>query len=98
MYFQVEVDYYSNEANKNKYKDVQLIASTKTILKIATDSTGHCTCNDNLSYLLLELQSTLSLGLGVAWKYIYRTWKYVVAWKLCLFQQDISHSISMQYI
>ena len=30
MYFQLEVDYYSKEANKNKYKNVQLIASTKT--------------------------------------------------------------------
>ena len=37
MYFQLEVDYYSNEANKNKYKNVQLIASTKSNLKIATD-------------------------------------------------------------
>ena len=69
MYFQLEVDYYSNEANKNKYKNVQLTASTKNNLKIATD----CTCNDNLSYLLLGLQSTLLLGLGVARKYIYRT-------------------------
>ena len=32
MYFQLEVDYYSNEANKNKYKNVQLIASTKNNL------------------------------------------------------------------
>ena len=59
MYFQLEVDYYSNEANKNKYKNVQLIASTKNNLKIATD----CTCNDNLSYLLLGLQSTFCLGM-----------------------------------
>ena len=66
MYFHLEFDYYSNEANKNKYKNVQLIASTKNNLKIATDCTGHCTCNDNLSYLLLGLQSTLLLGLGVA--------------------------------
>ena len=29
MFFQLEVDYYYNEANKNKYKNVQLIASTK---------------------------------------------------------------------
>ena len=29
MYFQLEVDYYSNEANKNKHKSFQLIASTK---------------------------------------------------------------------
>ena len=98
MYFQLEVGYYSNEANKNKYKNVQLIASTKNNLKIATDCTGHCTCNDNLSYLLLGLQSTLLLGLGVAWKYIYRTWKYIVAWKLCSFQQDISRSISIRYM
>ena len=62
MYFQLEVDYYSNEANKNKYKNVQLIPSTKNNLKIATD----CTCNNNLSYLYLGLQSILLLGLGVA--------------------------------
>ena len=37
MYFQIEVDYYSNEANKNKYKNIQLIASTQNNLKIATD-------------------------------------------------------------
>ena len=49
MYFQLEVDHYSNEANKNKYKNDQLIASTKNNLKVATDCTGHCNCNDNLS-------------------------------------------------
>ena len=32
MYFQQEVDYYSNEASKNKYTDFQLIASTKNNL------------------------------------------------------------------
>ena len=37
MYFQLEVDYYSNEANKNKYKNFQLIASTKNNLKIAEE-------------------------------------------------------------
>ena len=66
MYFQLEVDYYSNEANKNKYKNVQLIKSTKINLKITTDCTGHCAGNENLSYLLLGLQSTLLLGFGVA--------------------------------
>ena len=66
MYFQLEIDYYSNEANKNKYKNVQLIASTKENLNIATDCTGHCTYNDNLSYLLRGLQSTLLFWLGVA--------------------------------
>ena len=49
MYFQLEVGYDSNEANKNKYKNVQLIASTKNNLKIAADCAGRCTCNDNLS-------------------------------------------------
>ena len=66
MYFQLEVDYYSNEANKNKYKNVQLIASTKNNLKIATDCTGHCTCNDDLSDLLLGLQSILLLEVDIA--------------------------------
>ena len=29
VYFQLEVDYYSNKANKNEYKNFNLIASTK---------------------------------------------------------------------
>ena len=66
MYFQLEINYFSNETNKNKYKNVQLTASTKNNLKIATDCTGHCTFNDNLLFLLLGLQSTLLLGLGVS--------------------------------
>ena len=52
MYFQLEVYYCFNEANKNKYKSVELIVSTKNILKIAKDRTGHCTRNDNLSYFV----------------------------------------------
>ena len=52
MYFQLEADYYFNQANTNKYKNVQLIASTKKNLKIATDCTGHCTCNHSLSYFV----------------------------------------------
>ena len=52
MYFQLEVDYYSNEANKNKYKNVQLKAATKNNLKLPTDCTGHCTHNDNLKYFV----------------------------------------------
>ena len=43
MHFQLEVDYYSNKANKNKYKNVQSIASTKNNLKIATDCFVACT-------------------------------------------------------
>ena len=37
MYFELEVDYYSNEANKNKYTNFQLIASIKNNLKMAED-------------------------------------------------------------
>ena len=68
MYFQLEVYYYSNEANKNKYKNVQSIASTKSNLKIAPDCTSHCTRNNNLLYFVAwtSKYSVLLLGLVVA--------------------------------
>ena len=65
MYFQLEVYYYSNEANKNKYKNFQLIASTKNNLKIA-DKQGIVLATTTCHALLLGLQSTLLLGLVVA--------------------------------
>ena len=74
MYFQLEVDYYSNEANKNKYKNFQLIASTKNNLKIAEEQIvqdivlAATTCHT----LLLGLESTLLLGLVVTSKYIFQ--------------------------
>ena len=37
IYFQLEVDYYSDEASKNKYTNFQLKASIKNNLKIAED-------------------------------------------------------------
>ena len=37
MYFQLEVDYYSNEINKNKYQNFQLIGLIKNSLKIAKE-------------------------------------------------------------
>ena len=68
MYFQLEVDYYSNEANKNKYKNVQLIASTKKQLK---DSYRLLCCLDFkvlwclglllLESIFIELESILLL-------------------------------------
>ena len=67
MYFQLEVDYYSNEANKNKYTNFPLIASIKNNLKIVEDQIvqgivfATTTCNT----LLLRLESTLLLGLVV---------------------------------
>ena len=32
VYFQLEVDYYYNEANQNKYKKFQLIASKSNLI------------------------------------------------------------------
>ena len=52
MHFQLEVYNYSNEGNKNKYKNVQVITSTKNNFKIDADCTGHCARNDILSYLV----------------------------------------------
>ena len=52
MFFQLGVHFYSNEANKNKYKNLQLIASTENNFEIAADCTGHCTRNNNLSYFV----------------------------------------------
>ena len=66
MYFQLEVDCYSNEANKNKYTNFQLIALIKNSLKIAEDQIvqgivlATTTCH------------TLLLGLVVAWKCIFQ--------------------------
>ena len=37
MDFQLKVDYYFNQANKKKCKNIQLIALTKNNIKIATD-------------------------------------------------------------
>ena len=89
MCFHLEVDYYSNEANKNKSKNFQLIASTKSNLKITEEQIVQgivlaiLTCHT----LLLGLESTLLLGPAVAWKYIFQV--------QVKFEQDISHSIFM---
>ena len=68
MHFQPEFDFYSNEANKNKYKDFQLIASTKNSLKIAEEQVvqGIVLATTTCHTLLLGLESTLLLGLVVA--------------------------------
>ena len=59
MYFPLEVDYYSNEANKNKYTNFQLIASAKKKLKIAEDQTVQDIVLATTTFI------TLLLGLGV---------------------------------
>ena len=69
MYFQLEVDYYSNEANKSKHKNFQLIASTKNNLKIAEEKIVqgmHLLAATTCHTLLLGLESTLLLELVVA--------------------------------
>ena len=69
MYFKLEVTYYSNEANKNKYKNFQLIASTKNSIKIAEKQIvqGIILATTTCHTLLLGLENTLLLpGLVVA--------------------------------
>ena len=67
MYFQLEVDYYSNEANKNKYTNFQLKTSIKNKLKIAEGQIvqGIVLATRTCHTLLLGLKSTLLLGLVV---------------------------------
>ena len=67
MYFQQEVDQYSNEANKNKYKNFELIVSTKNNSKIAEEQIvqGIVLATTTCHTLLLGLESTLLLGLVV---------------------------------
>ena len=61
MYVQIEVDYYSNEANKNKYINFQLIASIKNNFKIVEDQIvlGIILATTTFYALLLGLESTL---------------------------------------
>ena len=63
MYFQLEVDYYSNEANKNEYTIFELTFN----LKIAEDQIvqGIVLATRTCHTLLLGLESTLLLGLVV---------------------------------
>ena len=63
MYFQVEVHYYSNKANRNKYKNLQLIPSTKNnlILKIAEEQIVQ-----DIVLATTTTCHTLLLGLAVA--------------------------------
>ena len=64
MYFQLEVYYYSNEANKNKYTNFQLKALVKNNVKIAEDHIvqGSVFATRNCHTLLLGLEITLLLG------------------------------------
>ena len=67
MYFQLEVEYYSNEANKNKYTNCQLKASIKNNSKIAEDQIvqGFVLATRTCHAFLLGLESTSLLELVV---------------------------------
>ena len=88
MYFQLEVDHYSNEANKNKYKNFQLIASTRNNLKIADKQIvqGIVLATTTCHALLLDFKVLCCLGLLLLESIFFKC-------KLCLFEKDISRSI-----
>ena len=67
-YFQLEVEYYSNEPNANKYKNFQLKASTQSNLKIAEEQIvqGIVIATTTCHTLIIDIESTLLLGLVVA--------------------------------
>ena len=67
MYFQLKVDYYSNETNKNKYTSFQLKVSIKNNVKIAEDQIvqGIVLAMRTCHAFLLGLETTLLLGLVV---------------------------------
>ena len=68
MYFQLEIDYDSNEANINKYKNLQLIEKKKNNLKIVEEqiAQGIVLATTTCPTLLLGLESTLLLGFVIA--------------------------------
>ena len=82
MYFQLEIYYYSNEANKNKYKSIHLIASTKNNLKIVTDCTGHCTWNSNLSYFVARTSKYFVAWACCSLKIYLQNQKVYCSWKV----------------
>ena len=65
MYFQLEVGYCSNEANKNKYTNFQLIGSIKTKITEEQIVQGIVLATTFCHTLLLGLESTLLLGFVV---------------------------------
>ena len=88
MYFQLVADYYSNEANKNKYINFQLKASIKNNLKIVEDQIvqGPVLAMRTRHTLLLGLESTFCLDLLLIESIFFKC-------KLCFFEQGITHSI-----
>ena len=67
MSSQLEVDYCSNEANKNKYTNFPINSINEKQLKVAEDQIveGIVLAMTTCHTLLLRLESTLLLGLVV---------------------------------
>ena len=88
MYFQLAVDYYPNEGNKNKYANFQLIASIKNTLKIAEDQIvqGIVIATATCPTLLLGLKVLCCLDLELIEGIFFKC-------KLSLLEQGISLSI-----
>ena len=87
MYFQPEVNYYSNEANKNKYTNFQLIASIKNNLKMTEDQIVQAIAlATTASYFCLDLKVLCCLDLLLFESIFFKC-------KLCLFEQGVSLSI-----
>ena len=86
--FQLQVDYYSNEANKNKYNNLQLVASRKSNLKIAEEQIvqGIYLQRQLVMLCCLDLKVLCCLDQLLLECIFFKC-------KLCLFEQDISRSI-----
>ena len=87
MYFQLEVDYYSNKANKNKYKNFQLKASIKKKTEIAENQIVQgIVLATRIFHICLDLKVLCCLDLLLLEGIIFKC-------KSCFFEHSISRSI-----
>ena len=87
MYFQLEVDYYSNKANKNKYKNFQLKASIKKKAEIAENQIVQgIVLATRIFHICLDLKVLCCLDLLLLEGIIFKC-------KSCFFEHSISRSI-----
>ena len=77
MSFQLEVDYYSNEANKNKYTNFPLIASIKNNLKIVEDQIVQGIVLAATLVILCCLDLKVLCCLDLLLESIFFKWRYV---------------------
>ena len=92
MYFQLEADYYSNKANKNKYKNFQLKASIKKKAEIAENQIAEnqivqgIVLATRIFHICLDLKVLCCLDLLLLEGIIFKC-------KSCFFEHSISRSI-----